>query len=83
MIDAAEQALLDRLTSDPAICGGAVCIKGTRIPVAVIRGALAGGDSIEDVLRGYPSITRQDVSTALAYAARLAEERIVPLPHSS
>ncbi len=69
----------EHLASDPAICGGQVCVKGTRIPAALILGALAGGDTIDDLLRGYPGITRDDIAAVLAYGAKLATERIVPL----
>ena len=56
----------ERLASDPAICGGQVCIKGTRIQASLILDALAGGDTIDDLLRGYPTLTREDVAAALA-----------------
>ena len=71
------------LASDPSICGGQVCVKGTRIQAALILGALAGGDTIDDLLRGYPGVTRDDVAAVLAYGAKLATERIVPLIKSS
>ncbi len=60
------------LSCDPAICAGQVCVKGTRIPAALILGALAGGDTIDDLLRGYPGVTRNDVAAVLAYGAKLA-----------
>jgi len=72
-------ALLERLQADPAICGGVVCIKGTRIPVTLILDALAAGDTAEELLRGYPTLTREDIAAALAYGAKLAHERILPL----
>ncbi len=62
------------LASDPAVCGGQVCVKGTRIPAALILGALAGGDTIDELLRGYPGITRDDVAAVLAYGAKLSED---------
>jgi uncharacterized protein (DUF433 family) len=77
--DPDRNALLERLHADPAVCGGVVCIKGTRIPVTLILDALAGGDSAEDILRGYPTLTREDINAALAYGAKLAHERILPL----
>jgi uncharacterized protein (DUF433 family) len=83
MTEAEKDALLERLEADPAVCGGQVCIKGTRIPVTLILDALAGGDTVEDLLRGYPTLTREDIAAALAYGARLAHERILPLSHSS
>ena len=73
----------EHLASDPAICGGQVCIKGTRIPASIVLGALAGGDTIDDVLRGHPGVTRDDISAVLAYGAKLATERIVPLAKTS
>lgn len=75
--------LMDRLDDDHTVCGGQVCIKGTRIPVSLILDALAGGDTVDDLLRGYPTITRDDIAAALAYGARLARERILPLARSS
>ena len=79
MTDTDCNALLERLQADPAVCGGQVCIKGTRIPVTLILDALAGGDTAEELLRGYPTLTREDINAALAYGAKLAHERILPL----
>lgn len=78
-----KDALLDRLNTDPAILGGQVCIKGTRIPVTLILDALAAGDTAEELLRGYPTLAREDIAAALAYGARLAHERILPLARTS
>jgi len=83
MTDPHREDFMERLETDPAICGGQVCIKGTRIPVTLILDALAGGDTAEDLLRGYPTLTREGIAAALAYGARLAHERILPLSHSS
>ncbi len=69
-----------RVSSDPAICHGQVCIKGTRIPVSVVLDNLAAGESIATILASYPSLKPEDVHAALAYAAELARERIVDLP---
>ena len=79
MTDTDCNALLERLQADPAVCGGQVCIKGTRIPVTLILDALAAGDTAEELLRGYPTLTREDIAAALAYGAKLAHERILPL----
>lgn len=78
-----KDALLDRLSTDPKILGGQVCVRGTRIPVTLILDALAAGETIENLLRGYPSLTRDDVQAALAYGAKLAHERILPLARTS
>lgn len=69
----------DRITIDPNICHGQACIKGTRIPVHQIIGMLANGDTIEELLKEYPSITRDDILACLDYAASLAEEQITPI----
>lgn len=71
------------LVADPAVCGGQVCVKGTRIPAALILGAMAGGDTIDDLLRGYPTLTREGIAAVLAYGSRLATERILPVVETS
>lgn len=68
------------LGSDPQICGGDLCAKGTRIPVTVILDSLGEGSSVEDILASYPTLRPAHVQAALAYAAELAhEERLLPL----
>jgi len=70
---------LDRISSDPNICHGQACVKGTRIPVHQLVRMLANGDSIEDLLREYPSLHREDVLASLEYAAERAEEQVTPI----
>ena len=69
----------DRITTDPAICHGKPCIKGTRVPVSVVLDNLAVGESEDDILRGY-HIEAADIRAALAYAADLARDRVISLP---
>ncbi|MFT3767766.1 MAG: DUF433 domain-containing protein [Minicystis sp.] len=69
----------ERISIDPRVCHGQACVKGTRIPVHQVVHMLAGGDSVEDILRDYPSLAREDVLACLDYAASLAEEQIAPL----
>lgn len=59
----------ERISIDPDICHGQACVKGTRIPVHQIVGMLANGDTVEDLLSEFPSLTREDIMAALAYAA--------------
>jgi uncharacterized protein (DUF433 family) len=66
-----------RISSDPAICHGKVCIKGTRIMVSVVLDNLAAGQTPEEVVRLYPTLAKEDVTAAVAYAAELARERVV------
>lgn len=58
-----------RITQIPGVMGGKPCIKGTRIPVDIIVDYVASGETIAEVLEGYPDITEEDVRAALAYAA--------------
>lgn len=68
------------LSSDPQICGGELCAKGTRIPVTVILDGLGEGSTREAILVSYPSLAPEHIQAALAYAAELAhEERLVPI----
>jgi uncharacterized protein (DUF433 family) len=69
----------DRITTDPQICHGKACIKGTRIMVSVILDNLAAGVSTNELLLDYPSLTAEDVQAAVSYAADLARERVVNL----
>jgi uncharacterized protein (DUF433 family) len=69
----------DRISIDPKICHGQACIKGTRVPVAQILGMLANGDSIDSLLKAYPSIEESDIHACLEYAALLAEEQVTPI----
>ena len=66
--------MFERISIDQNVCHGQACIKGTRIPVHQIIGMLANGDSVESLLTAYPTITSEDVSASLAYAAFLVEE---------
>jgi len=71
--------MYNRITIDPNICHGQACIKGTRIPAYQIVRMLANGDTIEDLLKEYPSLNRKDILACLEYTAALAEERITPI----
>lgn len=70
----------ERITADPAICHGQACIQGTRVLVAVILDNLAAKVSREEILQSYPSLKADDIDSAIAYAADLARERLIPLP---
>ena len=63
----------------PKCVTGKPALRGTRIPVHQILQMLANGDTIEDLLREYPSVTRQDILACFDYAALLAEEQVTPL----
>ncbi|OHC07792.1 MAG: hypothetical protein A2545_04360 [Planctomycetes bacterium RIFOXYD2_FULL_41_16] len=61
------------IISDPDILNGKPIVKGTRISVGLILQCLASGMSKEDILRGYPTLTREGLEAALDFAARQFE----------
>jgi len=67
-----------RISTDPNVCHGKACISGTRITVSVVLDNLAGGADAGEIMRLYPSLRVEDVTAAIAYAAELARERVVP-----
>jgi uncharacterized protein (DUF433 family) len=69
---------LDRITFNTDIMGGRACIRGMRITVATIIGQIAGGTSHEEILADYPVLEPEDIRQALAYAAYLARDQVVP-----
>ena len=73
-------ALLDRISINPEICGGKPCIKGTRIWVTLILDFLADGMTEAEFLAEYPQLTHEDVLAAIAYGAEMSRQRIVPIP---
>lgn len=70
----------DHITVDPLICHGQACVRGTRIMVSVVLDNLATGLDMQEILHSYPSLTREAIQAAVAYAADLTRERIVALP---
>lgn len=67
----------ERITTDPTICSGKPCIKGTRIMVTNLLGMLAGGYTLERILVAYPELIQEDVAAALEYASRVIDEEKV------
>jgi uncharacterized protein (DUF433 family) len=70
----------DRITQEPGIMGGKACIRGMRVTVGAVVGQIGAGRTIEDLLKDYPYLDREDILQALRYAAWLAEEREAALP---
>jgi uncharacterized protein (DUF433 family) len=61
----------ERVAVSPDTCNGRPAIRGTRIAVQTVLEFLAAGDSIEDLLKEYPSLHREDVQACLDYASKL------------
>ena len=70
----------NRIVLDPAVSHGKPVIRGTRVPITVVVGSLAGGMTFEEVQREY-NVTAEDIRAALRFVGELAEqESFHPLP---
>lgn len=69
--------ILARISSDPEICGGRPCIKGTRMRVSDLVDMIAAGATREEILKDYPYILDDDIIAALNYAARAIDHRVI------
>ena len=63
----------ERIEADPRILRGKPCIKGTRIPVALVLGYLADDHTAEQIIGQLPDLTLADVSACLDFARDLAD----------
>ena len=70
---------LDRITFNPNVMGGKPCIRGMRVTVGTLVGLVASGNSVEDILKAYPYVEKEDIRQALTYAAWRVEEIDLPL----
>ncbi|OHB34542.1 MAG: hypothetical protein A2Y08_04290 [Planctomycetes bacterium GWA2_40_7] len=69
----------NRITLDPAKCFGKPCIRGLRMPIASVLNYLSSGMTVDDILKEWPELEKEDIYQALGYAAWVMEERVVPL----
>jgi len=63
----------ERIESDPRVLRGKPCIKGTRIPAALILGYLAIGRQVGQIIEQYPDLTPADIAACLDFARDLAD----------
>jgi uncharacterized protein (DUF433 family) len=70
----------DIITVDPTVCHGRPCFSGTRIMVSVVLDNMAAGVPTEELLESHPSLNEAHLQAAIAYAAELAKERVLPIP---
>lgn len=68
-----------RISIDHRIMGGVPCIRGTRIPVAMLVRMVANGTPIATLLDEYPQLSEDDIREALRFAAARVDERTIPL----
>jgi uncharacterized protein (DUF433 family) len=63
----------DYIVSTPDVLRGKPRIKGTRIPVSLILGYLAAGNTAEEIIEEFPDLTREQIAACLDYARELSE----------
>jgi len=68
--------MFERITFKKDILGGRACIRGMRIPVAVIVGQIAHGASYDEILSEYPDLNKEDIEQSIEYAAWLTQEEV-------
>lgn len=71
-----------RITVNPQQMGGVPCIRGLRIPVAMVVAMVADGMTTAQILKAYPDLVEADIHEALQYAAEAVRERELPLAAS-
>ena len=71
--------LLSRITVDPEICHGKPCLRGLRYPVETMLEYLAGGDTMDNLLREFPDLQREDILACLEFSRRMLEAKSVHL----
>ncbi len=72
-----EQSHLHRITINPKMSFGKPTVRGTRYAVHFVLEWLASGMTVDDVLRDYPDLQREDVYACLEYAAKLTEVKTI------
>jgi len=73
----------NRITLDPEKCFGKPCIRGIRMPVTSILSFLSSGMTVDEILKEWPELEREDIYQALGYAAWAMEERVIPLEEAA
>lgn len=69
----------ERITVNPDQMGGMPCIRGLRIPVATVVEMVAEGMTPDEILAAYPDLERDDIPSALHFAAAAVRERELPM----
>lgn len=72
-----------RIAVNHEVCFGKPRIKGTRMPVSSVLAYLAGGMSVDDFLKEFHWITREDVFDAIAFATAMSQDVFLPLEKTS
>ena len=75
-----KEELLSRISVDYKICFGKPCIRGHRIWVSLILDFLASGMVIQEILKEYPGLEKEDILACIAYGAEMSRERYIEIP---
>jgi len=71
---------LDRITINPEICHGKPTIRNTRYMVESILEYVAGGDTIDDLLKEFPDLEKEDILACIAYANKVIKFKNTSVP---
>ena len=71
------QELLERITFNPAQCGGRPCVRGMRIRVTDVLDLLAAGLSEAQILNEMPDLETDDIRASIAYASRMIDHPVL------
>ena len=63
----------EHIVTSPDVLKGKPRIKGTRIPVSLILGYFAAGNTVADIIDEYPDLNKEQIAACLDYARELAE----------
>ena len=72
--------LLSRISIDPQVCFGKPCIRNHRVWVSLVLDFLASGQTVQQIIDGYPGLEEADVLACIAYGAEMARERSFEVP---
>jgi len=68
---------LHRISTNPDVCGGRLCIRETRVRVKDVLDLLASGANVEEILEDYPYLERPDITAALEFAAQYLDHTVL------
>ncbi|SMO44695.1 DUF433 domain-containing protein [Gracilimonas mengyeensis] len=74
---------MDVIQSNPDILGGTSVFKGTRVPIQTLFDYLEEGSSLDDFLKDYPTVKKQQAISVLEIAGKVVSSKDFKLPHET
>ena len=68
---------LNRITVNPTICNGKPCIRGMRITAKTVLEYLSAGETVENILKSYPDLEKEDITACLEFAVEMMGKDVV------